>query len=64
MATEIKTVCDRCGVEIPDRRKYPIAKLKCTKLFPGNPCEYYDRTLELCDDCGLSFYKWLNGEVR
>lgn len=69
MAIKSKTICDRCGAEIPNRLKYPILrltkrtqKLKYKKLLSDDPYDYYDKKIDLCHDCQVSFESWLYGE--
>lgn len=69
MAIKSKTICDRCGAEIPNRLAYPVtrlfrrmSKLKRIILFSNDPYDYVEQKIDLCRKCQVSFAKWLKGE--
>lgn len=60
--TEHKTICDRCGKEIPER-KYPImciqSKKQVTKLLGFGPFDYTDTNYDFCSECTEAFEKFM-----
>lgn len=58
--------CDRCGVVYPtnnnDLGRYHIigANMKCINtVTAGN---HDEETIDLCDECWVKFYKWMEGD--
>lgn len=63
----IKTVCDRCGVEIKARfpkRKLVEGKrvLRLNEIFSDDPYDYTELRFDLCPKCASEFRKWMKAE--
>lgn len=60
--TEHKTICDRCGKGIPER-KYPVmyvrSKKFVTKIFGFGPFDYMDKNYDFCKECTEAFEKFM-----
>lgn len=53
--------CDRCGKLYEHKKTYPFPQIKIVDEFSSNNQRAYMdlNDLDLCFECGLSFFDWL-----
>jgi len=49
-----KTICDRCGKDVPDKLEYPVYGLAMLKSH-----DFWKR-FDLCPDCQVDLASWFN----